>query len=371
MKPKLESLDAVRAIACLFVVSFHAYLTLFGYSGLSMFFVLSGFLSAYNYADRDSVKCMGAKESAVFSIKKIAKLYPLHIAMLLIPLAGQIYGLVNGLVAPAQLFEKLAANALLVHAWIPLNDFYFSFNVPSWYLSVGLFLYFMLPVVLRAMDRYASPRAAYAAIGLIFLAQAVAADIASGLYARLYAPGMETAEAFDQWFTQVLPAYRLGDFAIGCNLGYLFITRGEKPVSRGQAAALEGACMLLFAGAWLIFRRISGTPAAAAFGNTQLCVLPAAALVYLFALDPGVLTRLLTNRATIFLGGISASFFLIHQDVIRITYMLLDRLGLTLEQSKPILFFACGAASVALSVIYERLEAAVKRRIHGRALNNA
>ena len=41
MKPKLESLDAVRAIACLFVVSFHAYLTLFGYSGLSMFFVLS------------------------------------------------------------------------------------------------------------------------------------------------------------------------------------------------------------------------------------------------------------------------------------------------------------------------------------------
>lgn len=84
-----------------------------------------------------------------------------------------------------------------------------------------------------------------------------------------------------------------------------------------------------------------------------------------------MLTRLLTNRATIFLGGISASFFLIHQDVIRITYMLLDRLGLTLEQSKPILFFACGAASVALSVIYERLEAAVKRRIHGRALNNA
>ena len=216
--------------------------------------------------------------------------------------------------------------------------------------------------------RYRSRRAACAVIAALF-----ALDIALGLIAAPLCTALRGGydAGFVSWLCYMFPPTRCIDFAIGCNLGYLFITRGEKPVSRGQAAALEGACVLLFAGAWLIFRRISGTPAAAAFGNTQLCVLPAAALVYLFALDPGVLTRLLTNRATIFLGGISASFFLIHQDVIRITYMLLDRLGLTLEQSKPILFFACGAASVALSVIYERLEAAVKRRIHGRALNNA
>ena len=176
MKGRIDSLQAVRAIACILAFMHHCYITDFGVQGVAIFFMLSGFLMCRSYYDRSlprtPIDCLR------FSARKIWKLYPLHIAMLLIPLAGQIYGLVNGLVAPAQLFEKLAANALLVHAWIPLNDFYFSFNVPSWYLSVGLFLYFMLPVVLRAMDRYASPKAAYAAIGLIFLAQAVAADIA-------------------------------------------------------------------------------------------------------------------------------------------------------------------------------------------------
>ena len=359
MKPKLESLDAVRAIACLFVVSFHAYLTLFGYSGLSMFFVLSGFLSAYNYADRDSVKRMGAKESAMFSIKKIAKLYPLHIAMLLIPLAGQIYGLVNGLVAPAQLLEKLAANALLVHAWIPLNDFYFSFNVPSWYLSVGLFLYFMLPVVLRAMDRYASPKAAYAAIGLIFLAQAVAADIASGLYARLYAPGMETAEAFDQWFTQVLPAYRLGDFAIGCNLAYIYMNRKPRKASAARATAFEAAAVLVWAAAEFAFERLN---AARFVSTTELFILPSALIVYSFACGEGHISRALTNRAARLISDLSSDIYLIHFVAIMTGSIITTHLPLP-EGAQKLAFvvYVC-AFTLALALVCRRVRAARSAR---------
>lgn len=359
MKPKLESLDAVRAIACLFVVSFHAYLTLLGYSGLSMFFVLSGFLSAYNYADRDSVKRMGAKESAVFSIKKIAKLYPLHIAMLLIPLAGQIYGLVNGLVAPARLFEKLAANALLVHAWIPLNDFYFSFNVPSWYLSVGLFLYFMLPVVLRAMDRYASPKAAYAAIGLIFLAQAVAADIASGLYARLYAPGMETAEAFDQWFTQVLPAYRLGDFAIGCNLAHIYMNRKPRKASAARATAFEAAAVLVCAAAEFAFERLN---AARFVSTTELFILPSALIVYSFACGEGYISRALTNRAARLISDLSSDIYLIHFVAIMTGSIITTHLPMP-EGAQKLAFVAYVCAfTLVLALVCRRVRAARSAR---------
>lgn len=366
MKGRIDSLQAVRAIACILAFMHHCYITDFGVQGVAIFFMLSGFLMCRSYYDRSlprtPIDCLR------FSARKIWKLYPLHILTMLPVLALDIYTMKTAPQpgAAALIAEKLAASVLLVQSWSPRLAS--AFNGVAWYLSVSLFLYFAFPFILRAIRRYRSRGAACAAIAALF-----ALDIALGLIAAPLCTALRGGydAGFVSWLCYMFPPTRCIDFAIGCNLGYLFITRGEKPVSRGQAAALEGACVLLFAGAWLIFRRISGTPAAAAFGNTQLCVLPAAALVYLFALDPGVLTRLLTNRATIFLGGISASFFLIHQDVIRITYMLLDRLGLTLEQSKPILFFACGAASVALSVIYERLEAAVKRRIHGRALNNA
>lgn len=48
-REKISSFDALRVAACFFVMSFHAYITLLGYSGVSIFFVMSGFLCVYNY----------------------------------------------------------------------------------------------------------------------------------------------------------------------------------------------------------------------------------------------------------------------------------------------------------------------------------
>ena len=150
----------------------------------------------------------------------------------------------------------------------------------------------MLPVVLRAMDRYASPKAAYAAIGLIFLAQAVAADIASGLYARLYAPGMETAEAFDQWFTQVLPAYRLGDFCDRLQSG---VHIHEQPRKASAAAtAFEAAAVLVWAAAE--FASLSGERGALCQHDGAFHSAVGADSIQL-RLRRGYISRALTNRA--------------------------------------------------------------------------
>ena len=365
MKGRIDSLQAVRAIACLLIFMHHCYICGTGTLGVAIFIMLSGFLMCRSYYDRSIPRTpIGCLK---FSARKIWKLYPLHILTMLPILALDIYTMKAAPQpgAAALIAEKLAASLLLVQSWSPRLAS--AFNGVAWYLSVSLFLYFAFPFIQRAIRRYHSRAAAWAAIAALF-----AFDIALGLIAVPLCTALRGGydAGFVSWLCYMFPPARCIDFAIGCNLGYLFITREEKPMGRGRIAALEGACMLLLAGAWLTFRRISGTPAAAAFGNTQLFVPFSAALVYLFALDCGALPRLSTNRATVFLGGISASFFLIHQDVIRITYMLLDRLGLTLEQSKPVLFLACGAASVALSVIYERLEASIKRRIQGRALSN-
>lgn len=152
-REKLSSFDALRVYSCFAVMSYHAYITLWGYSGLSVFFVMSGFLCVYNYFGDGKTSKLGLRESLSFSLKKIKKLYPLHLVMLVYPLITQLYGLLNGLLPAWRFFTKLAANVLLVHAWIPVNEYYFSFNVPSWYLSAMMFLYLMLPFVLRCMEK--------------------------------------------------------------------------------------------------------------------------------------------------------------------------------------------------------------------------
>ena len=59
----------------------------------------------------------------------------------------------------------------------------------------------------------------------------------------------------------------------------------------------------------------------------------------------------------------SAWFYLIHQDIVRPGYMLLDRMGLTLSQCKPILFFVCGALALAASALWARIDAGVRKKM--------
>ena len=94
-KGRIESLQIVRGIAFLLLYLFHAirtfpgegriyrfFATGLGTWGVSVFFVLSGFLMVYSYWDRPPQAAL--MSSARFALNKIAKLYPLHIIMLLV-----------------------------------------------------------------------------------------------------------------------------------------------------------------------------------------------------------------------------------------------------------------------------------------------
>ena len=122
------------------------------------------------------------------------------------------------------------------------------------------------------------------------------------------------------------------------------------------------AAVLLAAAMW-IFTSGRGFLAREEFSTAVIWLPFAAVTVYIFALGTGLVPRLLTNRVTVFLGNISAWFYLIHQDIVRPGYMVLDRIGLTLEQSKPILFLVCGALALAVSALWARLDAWARRAL--------
>lgn len=357
MKNRSNSIQALRFLACLCIFSHHCYITDNVFWGVSVFFVLSGFMMTQSYFNRDALS-QSPKAALAFSIKKIGKLYPLHILTMLPVLALALYLRDPAQTALSDIAIQVTENVLLLQAWSSENAV--TLNGVAWYLSACLFLYFMFPYILACLRTYRSRKTAVIAIVILYALEFVFAALAQPLGRAIY--GGADITKFTAWYGYIFPLFRVFDFAIGCNLGYIFLTRREgEGESRRACAALEIACAALYIAA--VYLMNGDTFLSRAEFSYGVIHLPfAAALVYLFAVGKGLVPRLLTNRVTVFLGDISAYFFLIHQDVVRIGYMGLDRLGLTAEESRPYLFIGCGLISIGLSVMYRALESAVKAK---------
>lgn len=352
MKKRMDSLQALRFLACLCIFSHHCYITSNVFWGVEIFFVLSGFLMVYSYYPRPALS-RAPVASLRFAAKKVGKLYPLHILTMLPILALAIYAHEDA----AYILTGLVENILLIQAWSPV--YAISLNGVAWYLSVCAFLYFMFPCIVACIRAYRSRRAAFVACGMLFALEFVSAAAALPLGRVIYGADGDISK-YIEWYGYISPLFRLIDFAVGCNIGYLFLTRRDNELAdKRMLAGAEILCAALFVGAVLISRSESFL-ARDEFARGFLYLPFASAIVYIFADGKGAVPRLLTNRVTVYLGNISACFFLIHQDVIRITYMLLDRFDIGMEHYKLILFVFCGIVSIGLSELYMNLESAVR-----------
>lgn len=354
MKKRMDSIQALRFLACLCIFSHHCYIYDNVFWGVEIFFVLSGFLMAYSYYPRPALDRRPIA-SLRFAAKKVKKLYPLHILTMLPILALAIYAREDMKYVVTGLIE----NVLLIQAWSP--EYAISLNGVAWYLSVCAFLYFMFPCILACLRSYRSRKTAFIACGVLFIAEFAAASSATPLGKLIYGADADLTK-YTEWFGYISPLFRLLDFAVGCNVGYIFLTRSENEFGGKKAlGTAEIICAALFVAAVLISKSESFL-SADEYSRGFLYLPFACAVVYLFADGKGAIPRLLTNRVTVYLGNISACFFLIHQDVIRITYMLLDRFYPGMAYYRLILFVVCGIVSVALSAAYMKLEELIRHR---------
>ena len=138
---RIESLQALRAIAFIAIFLSHCSIIATGPMGVSIFLVLSGFLLVYTAERRKESLVTGIVENIRFASSKLKKLYPLHILTLL---AMILFMLVS---SEKQTYwvPKAIVNALLLQAWFPSESWYLTFNKASWYLSVSAFGYFVFP----------------------------------------------------------------------------------------------------------------------------------------------------------------------------------------------------------------------------------
>ena len=114
-----------------------------GFIGVSFFFILSGFILTYNYADQFRMQ-LNRMNWRAFIIARIARIYPLHIITLLIsiPLLWIQEG-GKGI----QMIGIFVLQICLSQSLIPIQKVYFSFNAPSWSISDEFIFYLLLPII--------------------------------------------------------------------------------------------------------------------------------------------------------------------------------------------------------------------------------
>lgn len=187
-----------------------------GHAAVSLFFVLSGFVLAYNYA---APLADGRVSRARFFWLRLARVWPLYalVALAEIPLA------LGAGVAPRTIGAATAADLVGLQAWIPAITF--VGNTPGWSVSVELFFYAAFPWLALVVARDAR-RARAAIAGGMVLALAAAATPA------LVSPASGAAT-----YLKCGPLLRVPEFVVGIALGRAFLTR-RRPLSPAAANAL-------------------------------------------------------------------------------------------------------------------------------------
>jgi peptidoglycan/LPS O-acetylase OafA/YrhL len=376
-RPALQALTGLRFVAALAVVLFHVLPELtpsadgplerlgrFGYLGVSLFFVLSGFILTYTYLDHRTGGLRVTRRA--FWWARVARIYPVYFLGLVLAFPFFVVYRIDDPSA-STINQNIATGVLsplVLQAWWPTTAC--RWNCPAWSLSVEALFYALFPLLVVWMARR-DARAVAAALTL--WAAGLALAIA---YLYLTPDGLRHPMAADHGFWLEMlkfnPLVHLGEFATGVAAGLLFLraNRSTRLVTTIGWLATAGVTGV----AWLLLET-DGPPFVLL--HTGLFAPLWALVIVALALGGGVVGRVLASRIMTRLGEASYALFLVHTSVlgwfvIAVLRLYPDVVFLEANGQRALLAVYLGVAIGISLAVFRWLEEPARRGIRAWAL---
>ena len=272
---KLNSLQGLRFLGFLFIFLNHAGWLLwsnkyfdYGARGVEIFFVLSGYLIAYNY--RNAEFDYDLRSSFLYMLSKAKKFYFLHLLTFLIILFHMERHGFNYPSGLSGFIRDVFLNIMLLKSWY--DPAKFTFNGVTWFLSCILFISFLILLLLKmAFDTFG------------------------------YKMGMNPWPGVFGWYCN--PAYRLFDFLLGYT-GFLVLEKTDLKVSSWKISVIQCVTLVFYFAACHLFDK-QWVPAP--------FILLTLVLIFAFTLPGGIFNAIFGNRVLTHLGNISFELYIVHQ----------------------------------------------------------
>lgn len=335
--PDLPRLTGLRWVAALLVFTYHAHNLGFfagdarpvanvlvggGATGVSFFFILSGFVLAWS--------TQASQPVTRFWRARVARVWPLHLVTAAIAVACA-WAAVPGLSVPSR--DEALANMGLVSSWN--HDWWQAMDPVSWSLSCEALFYLVFPLVFLTVCRASSPAVTALAVLCVAAVLFVAWSSSSGAL---------LVSAYD------FPLTRLPEFVLGVSTGLLV----RRDCWRGPSIR---ACLVLTAVGFLLAAQVPRSYSFAACTVLGFALLvPAAAKA-----DLSPSRSVLCSPGIVRLGQWSFAFYLVHLLVLRIMVFAVSGRILSAGRGVALVLLALAISLICAWALHVRVEVPARR----------
>lgn len=320
-KERIQSLTGIQVITFLLIFLWHADFPKpaidVGARGCEILFLISGFFFAYNHLDEE----LTLKQNLINSFKRYLKYLPLHLLTLI---AAKI--IINN---NYDLYTTIL-NGLLLQAWDNNTYIAMSYNGAAWFLSALLFCYFIAPFFNKIIKKYDNKILFISIFGLRFLVELLNTFFNLGLSIHTFVP------------------VRLLEFVMGMLLCSIYLSFNKNAISEKNCSLFE----LLFSILYIVLCRL--------FNNVlprSIFVLLFCPVLFTFAFDKGILSKLLSMKIFNNFKSIQFQFYMWHINVIN--FVVINFHDVAWYIKTPIMF----VITIGVSLISKYIDKYVNKKV--------